>query len=464
MYSGLAEAFGIYMSLQFIICYLSQYPLIYHVNAKISVYCNNQGIIDCLNNTPSLIYPRDMLSNDYPIYQEIHSTSITHLNPLTIKFFHVNSHLDTKKPKHPPTTAEILNIDCNKQELQHAQTHPPLPNASNPLLDHSYPHLWVDTQIIYHHLQHVLWDAATNKEYFQYLQEKFQWTIEQVHDINWPSIQQVMKQLAKYKWQIISKFIHEWLPLKACYHVQSTSTQQLCPLCKQHPETTEHFLQCPHCNRQQLWTKLISHVQKLSFCYNVPLAIRTNLVQGIHFSTSSTNPPHSLDPAHHLYYQHQHHLGWQHIFYSWYSSKWVSTLHQHDPPINGPHFLTKLIVLMWAQILTVWHIHNAHLHPPLATNTDRSWLCNIVQQILYDTQQDPNFKALVGHIQVDQLMSQPTKQIHQFVNWSRDHIPDHNQAAATQACLNTQDICNSFQQTAPQLSSSTTNKNLLWPL
>jgi len=99
----------------------------------------------------------------------------------------------------------------------------------------------------------------------------------------------------------------------------------------------------------------------------------------------------------------------------------------------------------------------------MAANTDHSRLCNVVQQILYDAQQDPHLKALVGHIQIDQLMSQPTKQIYQFINQSHDHIRDHNQAIATRARLNNYNIQNFFERSKPLLLPRTTNKNLLRP-
>jgi len=110
MYSGLAEVFGVYMSLQFFIRYLSQYPIVYHNNAIIMVYCDNQGVIDHIASSATIPYPRDMINNDYPIYQEIMAT-IKQLHPLRTKFRHFDGHLDTKKPKCPLTTAETLNID-----------------------------------------------------------------------------------------------------------------------------------------------------------------------------------------------------------------------------------------------------------------------------------------------------------------------------------------------------------------
>jgi len=69
MYSGLAEVYGVYQSLQVLIRYINQYPLIPHQNARAAVYCDNLGVIERITNKPTDQQPRDMLCNDYPIFQ-----------------------------------------------------------------------------------------------------------------------------------------------------------------------------------------------------------------------------------------------------------------------------------------------------------------------------------------------------------------------------------------------------------
>jgi len=301
-----------------------------------------------------------------------------------------------------------------------------------------------------------------NQEYFTYLQEKFQWTNDQVQDIHWPSLQQAMRKLNKPERRIINKFIHEWLPLETRYHVQSLSDQQLCPSCQLQPETAEHFLQCTNPDRQKLWTELLSQIQHLSFWYNIPSGIHDHLAQGIRNNMNLNNiapMPLTGQPP---YHQHQNSLGWKQILYGRYSTQWVSAMHQQTPPINGQHFLTKVIVLTWTQIVALWSLRNRHQHPPATTNMDRSRLRNLVQQIIHEAQQDPHLEALVGHIQIDRLMSRPTKQIHHFINRSNDHIRAHKQAVETRAQLNNHDIRNFYsKKEAPQ--PQTTDKNLLRP-
>ncbi len=138
--------------------------------------------------------------------------------------------------------------------------------------------------------------------------------------------------------------------------MQSQSGQQICPSCHLHPETADHFLQCHHPDQQQLWTKLLSQIQRLSFCYNLPPSIHDHLAQGIRHSTNLSNPDPLQTPGQPMYHQRQSNMGWKQILYGHYSAQWVSAMHQQNPPINGQHFLTKVIALTWTQIISLWSI------------------------------------------------------------------------------------------------------------
>jgi len=78
-------------------------------------------------------------------------------------------------------------------------------------------------------LQHQLCDAAT---FIFYLQNKFQWTSDSANQVHWKVHQLANQHLLQSKRQIISKFIHEWLPLLDRYHVQSSSANKQCPSCQ----------------------------------------------------------------------------------------------------------------------------------------------------------------------------------------------------------------------------------------
>ncbi len=49
MYSGWLEAFGILTALQFLSNYLAQYPNTYQILPTVTIYCDDQGVLDCIS-------------------------------------------------------------------------------------------------------------------------------------------------------------------------------------------------------------------------------------------------------------------------------------------------------------------------------------------------------------------------------------------------------------------------------
>ncbi len=95
MYSGLAEAYGIATVLGFIAQYLNMYPLTLSSRRSIQIYCDNQGVIDRINNHTPNHYPRDAIQDDYPVYKEI-AHQLQQLQPIAPTFHHVQGHQDRK--------------------------------------------------------------------------------------------------------------------------------------------------------------------------------------------------------------------------------------------------------------------------------------------------------------------------------------------------------------------------------
>ncbi len=229
MYSGLAEAYGIYTVLSFFLQYTQYYPLIPCRPHPIHVHCDNKGLIDRICNRTAMQYPQDGIRDDYPIYTEIYNC-IQQLKPLDVWFFHVLGHQDQKSDK-PLTLPEWLNIDC---DIRAAQLPPP-DNLNQlyqkPRNEAGYPHLCIQGQIIIRCLQAHLRDAATQETYFQYLQDKFQWTIPPMDVIHWQVLQLALHRFNRSDRTTITKFIHEWLPLQDRHHIHSASSDHLLSQC-----------------------------------------------------------------------------------------------------------------------------------------------------------------------------------------------------------------------------------------
>ncbi len=234
--------------------YLQLNPLIFPAPCTIHIYCDNSGMIQKLQHNSSQQYPRNAIQDNYPIHAEIHQQIWEHPK-ITVSFHHVKGH-QREMADQKLTLPEKLNIDCDAWA---AALHP-LPTNSpychNPLPQAGFPHLLIKDQCIVQQLQHQLCDAATQQPYFDYLTSKFQWTENAKTTVYWPAIQLALRWFKATEWCMLQKFMHEWLPLQDCYHVQSTSTNHVCPSCWQAIEMADHFLACRHPARQQIWKEM----------------------------------------------------------------------------------------------------------------------------------------------------------------------------------------------------------------
>jgi len=185
MYSGLAEVYGIYTMLSFFQQYLLLYPITFPQKQTIHIYCDNNGVIEQLQQTySSHQYPREAIRDDYPIFAEVQAL-LQAMPAITALFHHVKGHQkETADCK--LTLPEKLNIDCDSRA---ATLQPPpstAPHCTHPLNSAGHPHLVIQGNVITQRLQHTLRDAATKHTYFDYLTEKFHWTENPEQAIHWP--------------------------------------------------------------------------------------------------------------------------------------------------------------------------------------------------------------------------------------------------------------------------------------
>jgi len=162
LYSGLAEAYGIYTLLRFFGQYTRLYPLTILTPHTIHVYCDNSGVITRINSHLDTPYPQETIRDDYPIFAEIHH-QIQELHPYCFEFHHVKGHQD-KHNNQPLSVQERLNIDCDKRAP--SMLPPPLDMAlsQHPKFPASYPHLCIHETVVTQHVTHVLRDAATGSD------------------------------------------------------------------------------------------------------------------------------------------------------------------------------------------------------------------------------------------------------------------------------------------------------------
>jgi len=154
IYSGQSEAFGIFMTLCFLSNYLSNYPDSYLKLPVITVYCNNQGVLDRIQklHQAHTIQSHDTTADAYDIYIAI-QTALCKLKPITIRFLHVKGHQDHNKPTKTLSIQDRLNIECNKHATEYLSIAQQIQLKPNPAIPQCYPHLVINNQVIVRKVQ-----------------------------------------------------------------------------------------------------------------------------------------------------------------------------------------------------------------------------------------------------------------------------------------------------------------------
>jgi len=100
IYSGWSEAFGILTLLRFLNNYLANYPNTYQLSPKITIYCNNQGVLDIIAKllAMNLVHAQMTTTNDYNVYAAIQN-AIRELYTISVWFAHINGHQDQEPQK-----------------------------------------------------------------------------------------------------------------------------------------------------------------------------------------------------------------------------------------------------------------------------------------------------------------------------------------------------------------------------
>ena len=156
MYSGLAEAYGVYIVLSFLLQYCHYHPMEILATHLIHVYCNNSRVLDWINHKSNQPWCPLWWLPDLCWTSVCHHATQSHL-----------SHFPSCQ--RPPrwkiwltlTIPEKLNIDCNAQEWKLAPHMHVSTLQHNPTNQARYPHLQIAQQVITKQLQDELCDAFT---------------------------------------------------------------------------------------------------------------------------------------------------------------------------------------------------------------------------------------------------------------------------------------------------------------
>ncbi len=328
MYSGRAEAFGLYAA----ICFLQYYILCFQPlipPTTISCYCDNLGVITMLTTltTTSETRPNDTTNDDRDIYMAIKEAA-TICPALKFQYWHVKGHQD-RDPKHPLTTEEQHNVDCDNFAKKFVRAHPQRSSdLPNPEFTVAAPHLRIAGKLICRQVLPALRQAAAIPPYWDYLRRRFTWTHSDLRSIQWDTFKTALNSFLMNDQRRLVLFIHDKLALRTSkFHPHLGST--LCPSCQREPEDFWHFLECQNLERRRLFSQLQQDLAALTVKYSLHPAILTTFWLGMLSVRNDTPYPDvqaDLPSVLRSTINAQNRLGWDQLFQGRVTHLWEQAI------------------------------------------------------------------------------------------------------------------------------------------
>jgi len=230
-------------------------------------------------------------------------------------------------------------------------------------------------------------------------------------------------------------------------------------------ETTDHFLNCSHPERQQIWTKLHDSVYKLHVKQNAPPQYYNAMAHGLYVGRGAPTNQLTIDDDDRIkdITLQQERLGWKQIYYGRITEAWATGITASQETIKGAVFYSRVLLLIWRAVVEQWQLRNSHLHPPNTTQDDRTQLEYMVHQIVQEAQADLELQELVSAFEPEVLLRKPIKHIRQWITSSKNHMLVHQKAATIRAQISTKDIRMYFPVLNKPTEPDTNEKNLLKP-
>jgi len=249
--------------------------------------------------------------------------------------------------------------------------------------------------------------------------QKHNWTPKDCDGINWRLIKLALQQFEKNDQQCLQKFLHNWLPLHASKHATSPASNQICPVCRQAPETYWHFLECQHHTREEAYQHLQKAIQQHHKQHNIDLHMLQLLWQGL----NATHQQYPIDKQLESYpeefkllFEKQCQIGWEQLFYRRISMSWAYYVdHFSQYRTNSMIFYSQLIVNIWKYILRIRTFQNSALHPDNSTQQTKQLLAPQVHHLFQLVENELAAQGHEPHSTPEQILEHPVRSIQQFL-------------------------------------------------
>jgi len=231
----------------------------------------------------------------------------------------------------------------------------------------------------------------------------------------------------------------------------SAEIDRLCPSCKQHPETPEHFLRCDAPNRNPCLTSLRNKLVTLFTTHRIDPHVYQMWWLGL--TTLNHHDAHKIDqypPSFHPIFQSQSQIGWKQLYYGRITKQWSHFFITNHPEIDATKFFAKTLQIVWTHVLDLWKLRNtdqtlatAELPPHMWSDINGIYAA---KDRLPQPTQDRIFTLMK-----EELVLKPKPYIQAWITNSTNYIRNKLKILNQQQRLNTQDIQQFSYRNSPPL-------------
>ena len=318
-----AEGYGLLANLR-LIRHLMVFFDIQRTSSVLTLYCDNQGLLDRLAKSRESLYvkPRRFLLSESDLEMQILDT--LSLLATTAHLKHVKGHQDDSLlPEELPWPAK-LNVRCDTlatEELQHIEHPTPLV----PFFPASLVSLTVQGSTLTHHIPSQLRHLYSKLAQRPYLEKHHQWSTGVFDTIHWDLLRSCLTVFSTVLRLFFVKWINSLLPFQAQQHKFKQSPTPACPSrCGASVEDASHFLRCSHLDRIAIFTALQTQLTDLFNTLHFDPYLRRIvwLFLDQYLDAPSLVTPEFPDPYRALYHA-QRLIGPDSLIYGFFHTDWV---------------------------------------------------------------------------------------------------------------------------------------------
>ena len=357
-----AEMYGIYAILVCLQCLVQQHKI---TEGGILIACDNKA---SLINSLAYSTRAPISSGSYDILWAIQK--LCKSLPLQISYQHVKGHQDTAGKR--LTLLEKLNCIMDKRAKQYrSYVETSTTYKYSNLHMYSNFHCQIESTNITENIDMHIQDHIYRKKMKLYLRQSKQYTSNAFESIDWVAIQQASKTLPMKKQIWLTKFTSGFCATASVMKKRKSWDTNLCPICQQCKENTDHLIQCqderPKSHYQKAIQKLFKFLKNSHTHPSIIQIFQSTLSNNLPTSFEYFVPTYGIDQDVITAAREQDEIGWKNIFKGHLSSKWAHLQMKHFSKMyaNPPslHNWSKNIILQFYDIsYSMWSHRNEIVH------------------------------------------------------------------------------------------------------